>query len=85
LRLGQFVTVSAQVREEKAGLAIPRSSVVRRGDGQSVVFEHVGSELFAARDVRVEPLDSENVLLVAGIEPGKRIVVQGAQLLDQVR
>ncbi|WP_296706157.1 HlyD family efflux transporter periplasmic adaptor subunit [Rhodoblastus sp.] len=85
LRLGQFVTVSAQVEEEKTGLAVPRSSVVRRGDGQSVVFEHIRAEVFAARDVRVEPLDSENVLVVAGIEPGKRIVVQGAQLLDQVR
>jgi hypothetical protein len=85
LRLGQFVTVSAQVQEEKTGLALPRSSVVRRTDGQSVVFEHVRAEVFAARDVRVEPLDSENVLVVAGIEPGKRIVVQGAQLLDQVR
>jgi multidrug efflux pump subunit AcrA (membrane-fusion protein) len=85
LRLGQFVTVSAQVEGEKTGLAVPRSSVVRRGDGQTVVFEHVRAEVFVARDVRVEPLDGENILVVAGIEPGKRIVVQGAQLLDQVR
>jgi membrane fusion protein, heavy metal efflux system len=85
LRLGQFVTVSAQVQEAKTGLAVPRASVARRGDGQSVVFEHVGPEIFVARDVRIEPLDGENVLVVAGVEPGKRIVVQGAQLLDQVR
>lgn len=85
LRLGQFVTVSAQVQEAKTGLAVPRASVARRSDGQSVVFEHVGPEIFVARDVRIEPLDGENVLVVAGVEPGKRIVVQGAQLLDQVR
>ena len=35
--------------------------------------------------VRVEPLDGERVLIAAGLEPGKRIVAQGAELLDQVR
>jgi hypothetical protein len=35
--------------------------------------------------VRIEPLDGERVLVAAGIEAGKRIVVQGAELIDQVR
>jgi hypothetical protein len=38
-----------------------------------------------ARAVRTEPLDAERVLVAAGIERGKRIVTQGAELLDHVR
>jgi hypothetical protein len=50
-----------------------------------VVFEHVAAERFEARPVRVEPLDGQSVLIAAGIDPGKRVVVQGAELLDQIR
>jgi hypothetical protein len=35
--------------------------------------------------VRIEPLDGELVLIAAGIAADKRIVVQGAELIDQVR
>jgi hypothetical protein len=35
--------------------------------------------------VRIEPLDGERVLAVAGLEPGQRVVVQGAELLHNVR
>ena len=35
--------------------------------------------------VRTEPLDAERVMIAAGLEPGKRVVVQGAELLDHVR
>jgi cobalt-zinc-cadmium efflux system membrane fusion protein len=85
LRLGQFVTVSAATNETKAGIAVPRASVIRRGNGQSVVFEHVRAELFVAREVRVEPLDGDAMLVVSGLDPGKRVVVQAASLIDQVR
>ena len=37
------------------------------------------------REVRVEPLDGERVLIVSGVEPGKRVVTQGAELLNQIR
>ena len=35
--------------------------------------------------VRTEPLDGDRVLIVSGFTPGKRIVSQGADLLDHVR
>jgi len=35
--------------------------------------------------VRTQPLDGANTLVLAGIKPGSRIVVQGADLLNQVR
>ena len=53
--------------------------------GQDIVFEHVAAELFVPRTVRIAPLDGERVLVSAGLEAGKRIVTQAAELLDHVR
>lgn len=85
LRVGQFVTVLAGTDTEQTGMALPRAAVVRTGNGQDVVYEHVTAERFEARPVRIEPLDGGRVLVAVGIGPGKRVVTQGAELLDQVR
>lgn len=85
LRAGQFVTVLATTTEEKTGIAVPRASLVRSSSGQDVVYEHVTAERFEPRPVRIEPLDGERVLLLSGLADGARIVVQGAELLGQVR
>ncbi len=85
LRVGQFVTVLAGTDHEQTGLALPRAAVVRAGNGQDVVYEHTTAERFEARPVRVEPLDGGRVLVAEGVGPGKRVVTQGAELLDQVR
>jgi RND family efflux transporter MFP subunit len=85
LRAGQFVTVFTETGEERQGIAVPRAAVVRAANGQDFVFEHTSAERFEPRPVRIEPLDAERVLVAAGIEPGKRVIVQGAELLDHVR
>jgi cobalt-zinc-cadmium efflux system membrane fusion protein len=85
LRAGQFVTVFTETGDERSGIAAPRTSVVRAANGQDFVFEHTTAERFEPRPVRIESLDAERVLIAAGIDPGKRIVVQGAELLDHVR
>jgi cobalt-zinc-cadmium efflux system membrane fusion protein len=85
LRAGQFVTVLVTTDEKKQGIAIPRASVVRGANGQDFVFEHVNAERFIPRTVRVEPLDGDRVLVLAGLVPATRVVVQGAELLDHVR
>ena len=79
------MTVLATTDEEQKGIAVPRSALVRSANGQDVVFEHVSAERFEARPVRVEPLDGKSVLIAAGFDAGKRVVVQGAELLDQIR
>lgn len=85
IRAGQFVTVVASTAEERRGIAIPREAVLRSANGQSIVYDHTNAERFVPREVRVEPLDGARVLIVAGIEPGRRIVTQGAELLNQIR
>ena len=85
LRVGQFLTVLASTEGQLSGLALPRAAVVRTGNGQDVVYEHTTAERYEARQVRIEPLDGNRVLIAGGLGPGKRVVVQGAELLDQVR
>ncbi len=85
LRAGQFVTVLLASNDERKGIAIPRSSVVRSSSGQDVVYVHTAPERYEAKTVRVEPLDGARVLVLAGVEPGERVTVQGAELLDHVR
>jgi cobalt-zinc-cadmium efflux system membrane fusion protein len=85
LRVGQLLTVFGETGETQEGIALPRTAVVRAGNGQWVAFEHVTAERFMPRVVRTEPLDGARVLIVGGVEAGKRIVVQGAELLEQVR
>lgn len=85
LRVGQLVTVMAVTGEEVKGLAVARTSVLRSANGQTIVFEHTAPERFEPRIVRVEPLDAENVLVLDGLAAGKRVVTQGAELLNQIR
>ena len=85
LRAGQFVTVLATTNEQKTGFAVPRASLVRNANGQDVVYEHVTAERFEPRPVRVEPLDGDRVFIATGLTAGRRLVVQGAELLGQVR
>ena len=85
LRVGQLVTVLAPTGEATPGLAIPRTSVLRGANGQTILFEHSTAERFEPRIVRVEPLDADRVLVLDGLAAGKRVVVQGAELLNQIR
>lgn len=85
LRAGQLLTVLASTTDERTGIAVPRTSVLRGPNGQSIVYEHTNAERFLPREVRVEPLDGTRVLIVSGVEAGKRIVTQGAELLNQIR
>ncbi|WP_349237860.1 efflux RND transporter periplasmic adaptor subunit [Xanthobacter autotrophicus] len=85
LRPGQFLTVLAEAGAPRTGIAIPRTAVVRGANGQAIVYEHVSAERFVARDVKTDPLDAGRVLVVAGLPPDRRVVTEGAELIDQIR
>lgn len=84
-RLGQLVSVMAQTGERQRGIALPRAAVLRAPSGMAIVFEQTGAERFVPREVRIEPLDGAQVLVLSGLEAGKRIVIEGAELLNQIR
>jgi hypothetical protein len=85
LRAGQLLTVLARTAEERKGIAVPRTAVIRGANGQPIVYDHISAENFRPREVRIEPLDGKRVLIVSGVGAGQRIVSQGAELLNQIR
>lgn len=85
LRLGQLATVQMETGQMREGLAVPRASIIRAANGAMLVYEQSNPERFVPREVRVEPLDVHRVLVISGLEAGKRIVTTGAELLHQVR
>lgn len=85
LRLGQMVTVVAATSAAITGIAMPRDAVIRGTNGEYIVYVHTSPEMFEPRPVRMEPLDGAQVLIVAGVAPGDRVVTQGAELLNQLR
>lgn len=85
LSIGEPVTVHAPVDEPIAAIPLPRSSVVQSGSGQSVVWAHTGPERFEQRIVASEPIDADRIGITAGLEPDTRVVVRGAELINQVR
>jgi cobalt-zinc-cadmium efflux system membrane fusion protein len=85
LRIGQPVTVTAQRGENITGVIIDRDAVVRGGNGEAVVWRHGEPEYFEARAIRTEPFDATHVIVAAGLADGDRIVVRGAELVNQVR
>lgn len=85
LRVGDRVTVFSETASVTTGIAVPRDAVIRGANGEDIVFVHVDPELFEPRAVRIEPLDGGRVIIVAGITAGDRVVIQGAELLNQLR
>jgi RND family efflux transporter MFP subunit len=85
LRPGQMVTVVAATSAAITGIAMPRDAVIRGTNGEYIVYVHTSPEMFEPRPVRMEPLDGAQVLIVAGVAPGDRVVTQGAELLNQLR
>lgn len=85
LSLGQPVTVAAPLEEPINAIPVPRSSVVRAPNGQSVVLVHTAPERFEQRPVTSVLIDSDRLGITAGLDAGSRVVVRGAELINQVR
>ncbi|MCU0506788.1 MAG: HlyD family efflux transporter periplasmic adaptor subunit [Anaerolineae bacterium] len=85
LAVGQPVKVIVQSRRTVEGIAVPAAALVRNPANETIVWEHTGAERFVPRVVRYAELDGANVAVLAGLEPGARVVTQGASLVNQVR
>lgn len=85
LSVGTPVTVTVQTNRRAAGIVLPGEAVIRSAEGPPIVFEMTTAERFVPRPVRVQPLDGRNVLVVAGLDAGKRVVTEAASLIAQIR
>lgn len=85
LVVGQPVTVFLERASGTPGLHLPVGAVVRLPSGERIVYEKVGAERFAPRTVRVQAVSADRVAVLAGLEPGARVVVRGSALIAQIR
>lgn len=85
LNIGMPVTVLVQQGDPVNGIVLPKTAVVRGSNGEDVVWQHAGPERFVAAPVKLSSFDGERVLVLRGLEAGQRVVVQGAELINQVR
>jgi hypothetical protein len=85
LNVGQPVTVIAETGSPISGIVMPREAVVRASNGEAIVWLHDEFEDFDPKPVRTQPLDATRIIIAAGVKEGDRIVVRGADLINQIR
>lgn len=85
LIIGSAVKVFVQQGTPIEGFVVPDDAVVRGPDGLPRVWIKTGPQQFVPRPVRIAPLDGNSVVVLAGLENESRVVVDGAELLNQVR
>lgn len=85
LAIGQSLTVVARLKEGVKGYVLPAQAVTRNAANEPVVWIKSGAERYIPQPVRVQPLDAQTVVITAGLGADNRVVVQGANLLAQIR
>lgn len=85
LSIGGTIKVLVQHGAPVEGVIVPDAAVVRATNGLPQVWVKVAPERFAPRPVRTAPLDGERVLVTSGLAKGDRVVVEAAELINQVR
>ena len=85
LAIGMRVRVLIQTGSPVAGVVLPEGAIVRNTNGLAQTWVKVGAELFKAETVTTEPIGGGKVLVTAGLQEGSRVVINGAELVNQVR
>ena len=85
LSIGQPVTVIAKSGAPVTGLIVRHDAVVRSVNGEAIVWLHSEPERFEARPVRTQPFDATRLIVAGGLTEGERVVIRGADLINQVR
>ena len=85
LGIGGTVKVVVQHGTPVEGIVVPDAAVVKAPNGLPQVWIKVAPERFAPRPVRTAPLDGERVVVTSGLAKGDRVVVEAAELINQVR
>lgn len=85
LSIGSTVRVVAARKSTVRGIVLPEAAVVRGANGMPQVWSKVSAERFAPVPVRTTSLDGARVLVLSGVSEGSRVVVEGAELINQIR
>lgn len=85
LSIGAPLKVVVQKSEMAQGFIVPDSAVVRGANGLPQVWIKVSPERFRPAMIRSLQLDGARTLVTDGIEEGERVLITGAELVNQIR
>jgi len=85
LAVGQPVRVYVQTRDAIEGIRVPVEALMKNPANQTVVWVKEAPERFEPRVVMTVPLDGTHVAVTSGLQPGERVVVRAATLVNQIR
>ncbi|HTN02914.1 MAG TPA: efflux RND transporter periplasmic adaptor subunit, partial [Planctomycetaceae bacterium] len=80
LRPGMFVRVALPEAKPREVVAIPEGAVVSH-EGRVMVFVAAGEREFEAREIKTGIQEGGTVEVVAGLQPGEKVVMEGAFVL----
>jgi hypothetical protein len=85
LRTNSPVNVIVESGQLAQSVVIPRESATRNSNGEWIVWQKVGAERFVSRQVNMQPLSGDEIIINLGLSPGNLIVTSGANLLGNIR
>lgn len=85
LAIGAPVSVLIETGEVAKGLTVPDPAIVRSSNGLQQAWIKTAPEIFRPVAVRAEPLDGRQTLVLDGLHAGDRVVISGAELINQIR
>ncbi len=83
LKAEMFVTVDLAATEAADGAEVPAKAVYLRGEKHFLFTEEAPGQ-FTRREIKAGPEHEGKVLVLDGIQPGQRVVVDGTLLLEQL-
>ena len=85
LAIGQPVTLVATLNERVKGYVLPAQAITRSPANEPVVWVKSGAERYLPQPVQFRSLDAQTVVITRGLGADNRVVVQGANLIAQIR
>lgn len=80
LRIGMQANVRIDAGEGQEAIVVPKEAVLEH-EGKKIVYVLLSGEEFQRREVTVGDELGDKVALLSGVEPGERVVTQGAYQL----
>src|ERR1051326_6184900 len=81
LKAEMFVTINLP-DDQLSGASVPSKAVFLRGEKHYIFVEEQPGQ-FTRREVQLGPEQEDHVVVLAGIQPGQRVVTDGCILLQQ--
>jgi membrane fusion protein, heavy metal efflux system len=85
MAIGQPVTLVASLSDRVKGYVLPAQAVTRNAANENVVWIKSGAERYIPQPVQFRALDAQTVVITTGLGADNRVVVQGANLIAQIR